>query len=159
MVICLEGDADLHVAQLLPLPLTVSCFSKIQIGFTFLVLADLGSPGKRAVKRVCVLYDWPFPQVYFAKNVANIIFPYNFWLSFQHLCHLLWGYHFHFVDSNRGSTNSVISVPSWHVLLFWPPRRGQLPGLGLLKDGLFQFSTFGSAENVYSELQATKTAP
>jgi len=31
--------------QLMPLPLTVSCFSKIQIGFTFLVLAHLGSPG------------------------------------------------------------------------------------------------------------------
>jgi len=46
--------ADLHMAQLMPLPLTVSCFSEIQIGFTFLVLADLGSPGKRAVKRVCV---------------------------------------------------------------------------------------------------------
>jgi len=44
----------LHMAQLMPLPLTVSCFSKIQIGFTFLVPADLGSPGKRAVKRVCV---------------------------------------------------------------------------------------------------------
>ena len=42
------------MAQLMPLPLTVSCFSKIQIGFTFLVLADLGSPGKRAAKWVCV---------------------------------------------------------------------------------------------------------
>jgi len=39
----------------MPLPVTVSCFSKIQIGFTFLVPADLGSPGKRAVKRVCAL--------------------------------------------------------------------------------------------------------
>ena len=54
MVICLERGADLHVAQLMPLPPTVSCFSKIQIGFTFLVPADLGSPGKRAVRRVCV---------------------------------------------------------------------------------------------------------
>jgi len=44
----------LHTAQLMPLPLTVSCFSKIQIGFTFLVPAHLGSPGKGAVKRVCV---------------------------------------------------------------------------------------------------------
>ena len=44
--------ADL--AQLMSLPLTVSCFSKIQIGFTFLVPAHLGNPGKRAVKRVCV---------------------------------------------------------------------------------------------------------
>ena len=54
MVICLERGADLHMAQLMPLPLTVSCFSKIQTGFTFLVLAHLGSQGKRAVKRVCV---------------------------------------------------------------------------------------------------------
>ena len=54
MVICLERGADLHMAQLMPLPLTVSCFSKIQIGFTFLVPAQLGSPGQRAVKRVCV---------------------------------------------------------------------------------------------------------
>ena len=38
----------------MPLTLTVCCFSKIQIGFTFLVLAHLGSPGQRAVKRVCV---------------------------------------------------------------------------------------------------------
>ena len=53
VVICLEQDADLHLAQLMPLPLTVSCFSKIQIGSTFLVLAHLGSPGKRAVKWVC----------------------------------------------------------------------------------------------------------
>ena len=54
MVICLERDADLHMAQLMPLLLTVSCFGKIQIGSTFLVLAHPGSPGKRAVKRVCV---------------------------------------------------------------------------------------------------------
>ena len=54
MVICLELGADLHMAQLMPPPLTVSCFNKIQIGFTFLVPADPGSPGKRAVKRVCV---------------------------------------------------------------------------------------------------------
>jgi len=42
------------MAQLMPLPLTVSCFSEIQISLTFLVPAQLGSPGKRAVKRVCV---------------------------------------------------------------------------------------------------------
>jgi len=51
-VICLERGTDLHMAQLMPLPLTFSCFSKIQIGFTFLVLADPGSPAQRAVKRV-----------------------------------------------------------------------------------------------------------
>ena len=54
MVICLERGADLHMAQLMPLPLIDSCSSKIQIGFTFLVPAYLGSPGKKAVKRVCV---------------------------------------------------------------------------------------------------------
>jgi len=50
MVVCLEKSADLHMAQLMPLPLTVSFFSKIQIGLTFLVLAYPGSPGQRAVK-------------------------------------------------------------------------------------------------------------
>jgi len=74
MVICLVRGADLHMAQLMPLPLTVSCFSKIQIGlplwypltrvvlnkgtlnskihigFTFLVPAHPGSPEQRAVK-------------------------------------------------------------------------------------------------------------
>ena len=54
MVICLERVADLHMSQLMPLPLTVSCFSKIQIGFTFLVPAYPGSPRKRAFKWVCV---------------------------------------------------------------------------------------------------------
>jgi len=42
------------LAQLMPLPLTISCFSKIQIGYTFLVPAHPGSPGQRAVKRECV---------------------------------------------------------------------------------------------------------
>ena len=54
VVICLERDADLHMAPLMPLPLTASCFRKIQIGFAFLVPAHPGSPGKRAVKWVCV---------------------------------------------------------------------------------------------------------
>ena len=47
MVICLKRGAGMHMAQLMPLPLTVSCFSKIQIGFTFL-------PRQRAIKLVCV---------------------------------------------------------------------------------------------------------
>jgi len=55
VVICLERGADLHMAHLMPLPLTVSCFSKIQIGFAFLVPAHPGSPGQRAIKRVCVV--------------------------------------------------------------------------------------------------------
>ena len=60
MLICLERGADSdrwlnRMAQLMPLPLTVSCYSKIQIGFTFLVLAHQGSLRQRAVKWVCVL--------------------------------------------------------------------------------------------------------
>ena len=57
MVICLERDADLHMAQLMALSLTVSCFSKIQIGFTFLVPAHPGGPRKGPLNvcvRVCV---------------------------------------------------------------------------------------------------------
>jgi len=61
VVICLERGADLHMAQLMPLPLTVSCFSQIRIGFTFLVSADPGIPGQRAVKQVgvCVVLLYP----------------------------------------------------------------------------------------------------
>jgi len=59
VVICLELDADLNMAQLMPLPLTVSCFSKIQIGFTFLVPAHPGSNGRRAVKWVCERNNGP----------------------------------------------------------------------------------------------------
>ena len=47
VIVCLERGADLHTVQLMPLTLTVSCFSKIQIGFTFLVPAHPRSPGKQ----------------------------------------------------------------------------------------------------------------
>ena len=69
MVICLERGADLHMAQLMPLPLTVSCFSKIQICFTFLVPAHLGSPAQRAVKRVCV---WLY-NLWTCRNVVDLL--------------------------------------------------------------------------------------
>jgi len=60
VVICLERGADLHMAQLMPLPHTISCFSKIQIGFTFLVQADPGSPGKGPLNGgVCVCVVCP----------------------------------------------------------------------------------------------------
>ena len=58
MVIYLEQGAELHMFQLMPLLLTVSCFSKIQIVFAFLVPAYLGSPGQRAALQVCVC-SWP----------------------------------------------------------------------------------------------------
>ena len=62
----------MHMAQLMPLPLTVSCFSKIQIGFTFLVSARPGSPGQRAVKRVCVcVCVCPCPCVCVCDRIAQ----------------------------------------------------------------------------------------
>ena len=71
MVICLEQGADLHMAQLMPLSLTVSCFNKIQIGFTFLVLAHPGSPGKKGHQTgVCV------SQGSIAKHLRNDDLPY-----------------------------------------------------------------------------------
>jgi len=54
MVVCLERGADFHMAQLMPLPLTVSCFSKVQIGFTFLVPAHPGSHTKKGPLNVCM---------------------------------------------------------------------------------------------------------
>jgi len=64
MVICLERGADLHTAQLMPLPLIDSCFSKIQIGFTFLVPADPGSPGKGPLN-VCSYHVNRYSECYF----------------------------------------------------------------------------------------------
>ena len=78
VVICLERGADLHMAQLMPLPLTVSCFSEIQIGFTFMVPAHPGSPGKMAVKRVCVCLT---PEI--AKDLALRSWP-------ELLAHSVW---------------------------------------------------------------------
>jgi len=55
VVIYLERGADLHMAQLMPLPPTVSCSSKIQIGFTFLVPAYPGCPAEKAIKWLLLL--------------------------------------------------------------------------------------------------------
>jgi len=54
VVTCLELGADLHLAQMMQLPLTVSCFSKIQIGSTFWYRLNWVVPEKRAVKWICV---------------------------------------------------------------------------------------------------------
>ena len=86
MVICLERGADLHMAQRIPLPVTVSCFSKIQIGFTFLVSAHPGSPGQRAVKRVCVcVYHIAWGTYVYLPKVAD--FTYLTCISHPH-----WGW-------------------------------------------------------------------
>ena len=57
------------MAQLMPLPLTVSCFSTIQIGFIFLVPAHPGSPGQRTVNLVCVC-----AQVALLLSAYDIVF-------------------------------------------------------------------------------------
>ena len=55
---------------------SLSCFTKIQIGVTFLVPAHPGSPGKRAVKRVCVcVCDWAL-ECFYCTAVVQV----------QHLC-------------------------------------------------------------------------
>ena len=68
----------MHMAQLMPLPLTVSCFSKIQIGFTSLVPAHPGSPVKRAVKWVCVCVcvSWTIIIVYCILQLVSGLWPF-----------------------------------------------------------------------------------
>jgi len=58
----MKSGADLHMVQLMPLPLTVSCFSKIQIGFTFLLPARLGSPGK-----------WPLNGCVYNRSLVQFV--------------------------------------------------------------------------------------
>jgi len=85
MVICLEQGADLHMAKLMPLPLTVSCFSKIQIGFTLLLPAHLGSPRKRTIKRVCVLLiNRTCTSI--QKGIMAIHVKLKTWVSRLHTC-------------------------------------------------------------------------
>ena len=76
MVILSGARCRLAYAQLMQLPLTGSCSSKIQIGFTFLVPADLGSPGQRAVKRVCVWISVSLPIL--ATSVGS---TFSIWFS------------------------------------------------------------------------------
>jgi len=102
MVVCLEQDADLHMSQLMPLPLTVSCFNKIQIGFTFLVPTHLGSPGKRAVKWVCVLAVEMARQV--NRHCVNCIGTFSFPISAHTLCHVI-------------PTKRVVEGATWQQLM------------------------------------------
>ena len=87
MVICLERGADLHMAQLMLLPLTVCCFSKIQIGFTFLVPAHPGSPGKRTIKRVCVFCKnaWKWQEIICLPCISVVTY---FWHIVTYVCNL-----------------------------------------------------------------------
>ena len=87
MVICLERGADLHMAQRIPLPLTVSCFSKIQSSFTFLVPAHLGSPRQRAIKRVCVCVAFYSSECYHVKvKSGRCDWFVSCWITFDQHC-------------------------------------------------------------------------
>jgi len=81
MVICLEWGADLHMAQLMPLPLTVSCFSKIHVGFTFMVLAHPGSPSQRAVKQVCTTFCVPISRWWICFDTELLLFGCLKWID------------------------------------------------------------------------------
>jgi len=70
VVVCLECSADLLMAQLMPLPLTVSCFSKIQIGFTFLVPAHIAVQNIRCRLLVHVWYDVAWSVCLFVMNFS-----------------------------------------------------------------------------------------
>ena len=83
MVICLERDADLHMAQLMPLPLTVSRFSKIQIGFIFLVTAHPGSPRQRAAKQVYVCVS--VESMGFSRPLRSMVYILHFYSSWLHM--------------------------------------------------------------------------
>ena len=94
MVICLERGADLHMAQLMPLPLTVSCFSKIQTGFTFLVPAHPDSPGQRAVKRVCVCVLVGSLAEYQLKSViVSSIFEFSQKFGYSRFRTVIWNFY------------------------------------------------------------------
>jgi len=58
------GEVQICMSQLMTLPPTVCCFSKIQIGYTFLAMARLGSPGQRAIELVLLLFVFLFFRVF-----------------------------------------------------------------------------------------------
>jgi len=68
MVVCLELGADLHMAQLMPMPLIISCFSKIQTGFTFLVLAHPVVPEKGLLNIVCMCVSCSISKIHIIEN-------------------------------------------------------------------------------------------
>jgi len=126
-MVCLEQGADLHMAQQMALPLTVSCFSKIRIGFTFLVPAHLGSPGQRAIKRVClcvcVLFRQACRQYSLCFSVLTgfiVATAFNSWRinGYLILCYIS------FVVSDKiqllpGDTRNISAETNWS---WWEPR-------------------------------------
>jgi len=70
----LSGGVLAWLSDWSEVPLTVSCFGKIQIGFTFLVLALPGIPGHRAIKRVCVCVTGTTQVSWYQKGKTNLDF-------------------------------------------------------------------------------------
>ena len=117
MVICLERGADLHMAQLMQLPLTASCFIKIHIGFTFLVPAHLGSPGQTAVKRVyvyiCMIFKYPTgPSICPSATFQPIVIYLN--VSRTTMLHL-----FCRMTNHTHPFNRQITIPAPHHSVFY----------------------------------------
>jgi len=82
VVICLERGADLHMAQLMPLPLTVSCYGKIQIGFTFLVRLTQVVPDKGPLY-MCVCLYCTLPLLIFFSLLFLYLSPPLLMFSFE----------------------------------------------------------------------------
>jgi len=111
--------ADLHTAQPMPLPLTVSCFSKIQIGFTFLVPAHPGSPGQRVVKRVCIYVASP------SRSCVLKCFLWIFSTSFKScqsrmkIVHEELSTIHHFVQRLQTFWKQFLRFTFWHLIVIW----------------------------------------
>ena len=105
--IYLERGANLHTTQLMPLPFTVSCFSKIQIGFTFLVPPHPGSPGQRALKRVCVMTSRPH------RRVLPLV------SHFEYIDHRAWDPGFYQIHGFFGPYTSLSETATGSVHPFW----------------------------------------
>ena len=108
MVICQERGADLHTAQLTPLPLTVSCFSKIQIGFTFLVPAHRVVPQKDRVSRA---QEWMEERLSWVPELHGL--PGEQVYSSSQGCH----------------TATRTHMPHGITQCYLPPGRGDIPAV------------------------------
>ena len=131
----------LACAQLRPLPLTVSCFSTIQIGFTFLVPAHPGSPGHRAVKRVCVWCVLSTATIAFSaltllvgqqvghpacKKVSGGVLA---WLSvWSEMQTCIWPSWCHCHSLSLAPVKSRLVLPFWYWLTQVVPDKGTLNG-------------------------------
>jgi len=80
VVICLERGADLHMAQLMPLPLTVSCFSKIHTWYWLTRVVPDKGPLNRCVY-VCMLLTYlPTLLTLLFITIAKM------WIDHRRLC-------------------------------------------------------------------------